>query len=94
MQDLFTVIPSERYDTSYTIAGMRCRSPTVLGSWVPPSEKLLEVKIEGPSGAVSEVGWPACCMSFPVLPSSLTFPHRIYLSSPPAFFCLLSASPP
>ena len=60
-QDLFTVIPSEQYDPFYNLAGLRCRSPTVSGSWVPPAEKLLEVKIEGPSGAVSEVGWPACC---------------------------------
>jgi len=60
-QDLFTVIPSEQYDPYYSLAGLRCRGPTVSGSWVPPAEKLLEVKIEGPSGAVSEVGWPACC---------------------------------
>jgi hypothetical protein len=76
MKDLFTVIPSERYDTAYNLGAQNCRSPTVLGSWVPPLEKLLEVKIEGPSGAVSEVGWPACCMSPPY---SLHFSLLVYL---------------
>jgi hypothetical protein len=86
MKDLFTVIPSERYDTAYNLGAQNCRSPTVLGSWVPPPEKLLEVKIEGPSGAVSEVGWPACCMSpFHPFHSSLL----LYLSLNPTSLLLV-----
>jgi len=69
MQDLFTVIPSERYESFYNLAGTLCRNTVVIsGSWVPPPEKLLEVKLEGPSGAVSEVGWPACCRSLSLPP--------------------------
>jgi len=64
-QDLFTVVPSEEYNPSYNTAGLRCRSPTIQGAWVPEPEKMLDVKLEGPSGAVSEIGWPACCMSLP-----------------------------
>jgi hypothetical protein len=61
VQDLFTVVPSAQYSTSYSDAGQGCRSDATLGSWVPLPEKVLDVKLEGPSGAVSEIGWPACC---------------------------------
>jgi hypothetical protein len=61
-QDLFTIVPSEQYASSYAKDGP-CRSPTIQGSWAPEPEKVLDVKLEGPNGAVSEIGWPACCTS-------------------------------
>jgi hypothetical protein len=66
-QDLFTIVPSEQYASSYATDGP-CRSPTIQGSWAPEPEKVLDVKLEGPNGAVSEIGWPACCTSTSVPP--------------------------
>lgn len=62
-QDLFTVVPSVDYEQGFGTRTSSCRRNDTLGSWIPPPERSLDVTLEGPNGAVSEIGWPACCQS-------------------------------
>lgn len=67
------MVPSPNWEQGYGTPSSSCRQNNTLGSWIPPANRSLDVKLEGPSGAVSEVGWPACCAScslrpFPSLP--------------------------
>lgn len=64
------MVPSQNYDAGYATPVSSCRKNDTLGSWIPTPENRLEVVLEGPNGAVSEVGWPACCKSSSHLSSS------------------------